>query len=114
MENRNRLVAAAEANLATGTAEREAAAAFGERLLKDATFGADKGYDAEVFVESSEAREIAPHVAINGTASKTGKARKTAVPPEIWRASPTPSASGCASTSKNRFGWSKTVGGLHR
>jgi transposase len=55
MENRNGLVAAAEATLATGTAEREAAAAFSQRLPKGATLGADKGYDAEAFVEGLRA-----------------------------------------------------------
>jgi transposase len=70
MENRNGLVAAAEATLATGTAEREAAAAFSQRLTKGATLGADKGYDAEAFVEGLKARGIEPHIAINGTVSK--------------------------------------------
>ena len=70
MENRNGLVAAAEATLATGTAEREAAAAFSQRLPFGATLGADKGYDAEAFVEGLKARGIEPHVAINGTVSK--------------------------------------------
>ena len=37
MENRNRLVAAAEATLATGTAEREAAARISQRLPKGAS-----------------------------------------------------------------------------
>ena len=83
MENRNGLVVAAEATLATGTAEREAAARLSERLRKGAALGADKGYDAEAFVEGLKEREIAPHVAINGTVSKTGKSRKTAVPPEV-------------------------------
>ena len=83
MENRNGLVAAAEATLATGTAEREAAAAFSQRLPKGATLGADKGYDAEAFVEGLKARGIEPHIAINGTVSKHGKARKTAVPSEV-------------------------------
>ena len=73
MENRNGLVAAAEATLATGTAEREAAAAFSQRLLKGAILGADKGYDAKAFVESLKARGIEPHIAINGTVSKHGK-----------------------------------------
>ncbi len=49
-----------------------------QRLPKGATLGADKGYDAEALVEGLKAREIAPHVAINGMVSKTGKARKTA------------------------------------
>ena len=69
--------------LATGTAEREAAAAFSERLPKGPTLGADKGYDAEAFVEGLKARGIEPHIAINGTVSKHGKARKTAVPSEV-------------------------------
>jgi transposase len=67
MENRNGLVAAAEATLATGTAEREAAAHMSQRLPKGATLGADKGYDAEAFVEGLRARGIVPHIAINGT-----------------------------------------------
>ena len=37
-----------------------------------ATLGADKGYDAEAFVEGLKARGIEPHVAINGTVSKHG------------------------------------------
>ena len=69
MENRNGLMAAAEATLATGTAEREAAAAFSQRLPFGATLGADKGYDAEAFDEGLKARAIEPHVAINGTLS---------------------------------------------
>ena len=103
MENRNGLVAAAEATLATGTAEREAAAAFSERLPKGATLGADKGYDAEAFVEGLKARGIAPHVAVNRTVSKTGKTRKTAVPSEVAARCPLgfrPGGSGCASASR--------------
>jgi hypothetical protein len=72
MENRNGLAAAAEATLATGTAEREAAARMSQRLPKGARLGAGKGYDAEAFVEGLKAREIEPHVAINGTVSKHG------------------------------------------
>jgi hypothetical protein len=74
---------AAEATLATGTAEREAAARASERLPEGATLGADKNYDAEAFVEGSAARGIESHVAINGTVSKHGEARKTAVSPEV-------------------------------
>jgi transposase len=81
MENRNGLVVGAEASLATGTAERDAAATFSERLPKGATLGADKNYDVEAFVEGLKARGIEPHVAINGTVSKHGKARKTAERP---------------------------------
>ena len=112
MENRNGLVAAAEATLATGTAEREAAAAFSQRLPKGATLGADKGYDAEAFVEGLKARGIEPHVAINGTVSKTGKARKTAVPPEIAASLRYAISQRLRKRIEEGFGWSKAVAGL--
>ena len=83
MENRNGLVVGAEATLATGTAEREAAARLTKDLLEGASLGADKNYDAEAFVEGLKKRGIEPHVAINGTVSKRGKVRKTAVPPQV-------------------------------
>ncbi len=92
------------------TAERAAAARMSERLPKGAALGVDKGYDVEAFVEGSKEREIAPHVAINGTVSKTGKVRKTAVPPEV------PASLGYAISLRLRkrieesFGWSKMAG----
>jgi transposase len=112
MENRNGLVAAAEATLATGTAEREAAAAFSQRLPKGATLGADKGYDAEAFVEGLKARGIEPHVAINGTVSKTGKARKTAVPPQVAASLRYAISQRLRKRIEEGFGWGKAVAGL--
>src|SRR5271165_3512616 len=112
MENRNGLVVAAEATLATGAAEREAAERLSERLPKGATLGADKGYDAEAFVEGLKEREIAPHVAINGTVSKTGKARKTAVPPEVAASLGYAISQRLRKRIEESFGWSKAVGGL--
>ena len=112
MENRNGLVVAAEATLATGTAEREAAARMSERLPKGATLGADKGYDAEAFVEGLKGRKIAPHVAITGTVSKTGKARKTAVPLEVAASLGYAVSQRLRKRIEECFGWSKTVGGL--
>jgi hypothetical protein len=47
MENRKGFVAAAEATLTTGTAQRDATAALSERLLEGATVG------AEAFIEAS-------------------------------------------------------------
>ena len=112
MENRNGLVAAAEATLATGTAEREAAAAFSQRLPKGATLGADKGHDAEAFVEGLKARGIEPHVAINGTVSKHGKARKAAVPSEVAASVRYAISQRLRKRIEEGFGWMKTVGGL--
>lgn len=112
MENRNGLVVGAEATLATGTAEREAAAAFSQRLPKGATLGADKGYDAEAFVEGLKGREIEPHIAINGTVSKLGLARKTAVPPQIAASLGYAISQRLRKRIEEGFGWTKTVGGL--
>ena len=69
MPNRNGL-AATEATLATGTAEREAAAAPSERLPKGPTLAAEKGYDAGAFVGDLKPRGLEPRTAINGTVSK--------------------------------------------
>jgi transposase len=51
MENRNGLAVGAEVTIATGTAERDAAATLTKDLPGGATLGADKNYDAEAFVE---------------------------------------------------------------
>ena len=112
MENRNGLVVAAEATLATGTAEREAAIALSERLPEGATLGADKNYDAEVFVEGLKARGIEPHVAINGTVSKNGTTRKTAVPSKVAASLRYAISQRRRKRIKECFGWGKTVGGL--
>jgi len=112
MENRSGLVVAAEATLATGTAEREAAARLSERLPEGATLGADKNYDAEAFVEGLKTRGIVPHVAINGTVSKTGKVRKTAVPNEVAASLGYAISQRLRKRIEESFGWSKTVGGL--
>jgi hypothetical protein len=112
MENRNGLVVAAEATMATGTAEREAAARLSERLPEGATLGADKNYDAAAFVEGLKARGIEPHVAINGTVSKNGVARKTAVPPEVAASLGYAVSQRLRKRIEESFGWSKTVGGL--
>ncbi len=112
MENRSGLVAAAEATLATGTAEREAAARLSERLPEGATLGADKNCDAEAFVEGLKARGIEPHVAINGTVSKTGKVRKTAVPNAVAASLGYAISQRLRKRIEESFGWGKTVGGL--
>jgi transposase len=112
MENRNGLVVAAEATMATGTAEREAAARLSERLPEGATIGADKNYDAEAFVEGLKSRRIEPHVAINGTVSKNGKARKTAVPNAVAASLGYAISQRLRKRIEECFGWSKTVGGL--
>lgn len=112
MENRNGLVVRAEATLATGTAEREAATRLSEQLPEGATLGADKNYDAEAFVEGLKAKGIKPHIAINGVVSKHGKVRKTAVPPELAESLGYALSQRVRKRIEEIFGWGKTVGGL--
>ena len=81
-------------------------------LAQGATLGADKGYDAEAFVEGLKARGIEPHVAINGTVSKHGKARKTAVPSEVAASVRYAISQRLRKRIEEGFGWTKTVGGL--
>jgi hypothetical protein len=66
-------VVAAEATLATGTAEREAAAALSEQLPEARRSAPTMNYDVQAFVQGLKARGIEAHVAINGTVSKNGK-----------------------------------------
>jgi len=114
MENRNGLAVAATVTHATGTAEREAALEMAEMLPAGATLGADKGYDAEAFVEELKTRKIVPHVAINGTVSKTGKVRKTAVPDDVAASDGYAVSLRCRKRIEEIFGWGKTTGGLHQ
>lgn len=80
MENRNGLAVDATLTHATGTAEREAALAMlDRRRRRGGTLGADKAYDVTDFVQALRQRGVTPHVAVNGTVSKLGKVRKTAV-----------------------------------
>lgn len=112
MENRNGLAVGGAVTHATGTGEREAASDLSASLAEGATLGADKGYDAAAFVEGLKERKIVPHVAINGTVSKTGKVRKTAVPPEV-AASPGYAISlRCRKRIEEIFGWIKTTAGF--
>lgn len=82
MENRNGLVVDAELTFATGLAEREATLAMLDRRSAKSrriTLAADKAYDVQAFVGELRARKVTPHIAVNGTVSKTGKVRKSAI-----------------------------------
>ncbi len=83
-DNRHGLIANAMVTQADGYAEREAAKVMisaARQALGDAdrevTLGADKGYDAQEFIDACVAMNVTPHVAQN----KAG--RKAAVPDEI-------------------------------
>ena len=120
MENRNGLIVDCELTRASGTAEREAALAMIKRSRKTAnrvvrktrvTLGADKGYDAEDFVLQLKDQNVTPHIAINGTVSKTGKLRKTAVDGRTTRHKGYGISQRCRKRIEESFGWAKTIGG---
>lgn len=110
-DNRHGLIANAMVTQADGYAEREAAKVMisaARQALGDAdrevTLGADKGYDAQEFIDACVAMNVTPHVAQN----KAG--RKAAVPDEIAQ------TEGYALSQRKRklieqgFGWANTVG----
>lgn len=110
--NRNGLAVDGAVTHATGTGEREAATELSAGLAEGATLGADKGYDVEAFVEELKSRQLVPHVAINGAVSKTGKARKTAVPPQVAQSPDYAISLRCRKRIEEIFGWVKTTAGF--
>lgn len=114
-DNRHGLIANAMVTQADGYAEREAAKAMisdARQALgnddREVTLGADKGYDAQEFIDACVAMKVTPHVAQN----KAG--RKSAVPDEIAQ------TEGYALSQRKRklieqgFGWAKTVGSIRQ
>ncbi len=114
-DNRHGLVVSALVSTADGHAEREAA----KVMLNDArqaavdpdteiTVGADKGYDAQEFIEACLEMKVTPHVAQNTSG------RRSAVPDVIAR------SEGYAVSQQKRklieqgFGWVKTVGRMRQ
>jgi transposase len=111
-ENRHGLVVEAGLTQATGTAEREAAAALIDAhapgSTRRLTLGADKAYDAAAFVADMRQKCVTPHVAQND------KGRCSAIDGRTTR------HAGYAQSQRKRklieeaFGWAKTIGGLAR
>lgn len=114
-DNRHGLIASALVTQADGYAEREAAKAMiqdARQVVPDEeieiTLGADKGYDAQEFIEACLAMGITPHVAQNTSG------RRSAVPDAIAQ------TDGYAVSQQKRklieqgFGWAKTVGGIRQ
>lgn len=115
MENRNGLVVDAELTLATGLAEREATLAMLDRRSAKSrriTLGADKAYDVEDFVRRLRERKVTPHIAINGSVSKTGKVRKTAIDKRTTHHPGYGISLRCRKRIEEVFGWIKTQAGF--
>ena len=115
MENRNGLAVAGDVTRASGTAERDTALDLidnhrpGRRRI---TVGGDKGFDVEDFVCALRAREVTPHIAIDGHLSKTGKPRKTAVDRRALRHAGYAISQRFRKRIEEVFGWIKTTGGV--
>ncbi len=114
MENRNGLAVDATLTQATGTAEREAALAMLDRRSsrRRITLGADKAYDVADFVGDLRQRKVTPHIAVQGTVSKTGKVRKTAIDQRTLRHIGYEISQRCRKRIEEIFGWVKKPGGL--
>jgi len=109
-ENRSGLVVAASVTLATGAAEREAAAAMigdlpaGERI----TLGADKAYDTADFVAEMRRLGMTPHVAQND------KRRRSAIDGRTTRHDGYKASLRIRKRIEEIFGWAQTVGGQRK
>ena len=114
MENRHGLIVDAQATVADGLAEREAATTLLSSHWRCApprhrTVGADKAYDTADFVDQARQMDVTPHVAQNHTrrggsaidartTRHVGYARSQHARPRIERA----------------FAWIKTIAGLRK
>ena len=113
-DNRHGMVVNAMVTRADGRAEREVANAMinDARQTRDdqktLTLGADKGYDAQEFIEALQQMNVLPHVAQNQSG------RKSAVPHAVA------ASEGYAISQQKRkrieqgFGWAKTVGHIRQ
>ena len=113
MENRNGLAIDATLTHATGTAEREATLVMlDRRTRKPITLGADKAYDVTDFVGDLRARGVTPHIAVNGTVSKQGVVRKTAIDAATRSSEGYAISQRCRKRIEEVFGWIKAAAGF--
>ncbi len=114
MENRNGLVVDSTLTHATGTAERDATLIMLDRSIcgRRITLGADKAYDVTDFIGQLRARNVTPHIAVNGTVYKTGKPRKTAIDGRTTRHSGYNISQRSRKRIEEVFGWAKSSAGM--
>jgi transposase len=119
MENRNGLAVGGLITAATGRGEREAALTLLDERKRSGriTLGADKAYDVRQFIDDLRARDVTPHIAVDGhirLASTSAKPRSSAVDARTTR------HAGYALSQRSRkrieeiFGWIKVSAGLAR
>jgi transposase len=111
MENRAGLIVNACLTPADGHAERTAALAMIEPLANrptGITLGADKGYDARVFVNELRAMNVRPHVTQNTNG------RRSAIDGRTTRHPGYAVSQRIRKRIEEAFGWMKTVGGQRK
>jgi transposase len=110
MENRNGLVVDTRTTTATGTAEREAAAAMVAELPRGqrVTLGTDKAYDTSDFVAGMRRLGVTPHVTQNT------KHRRSAIDGRSTRHGGYAVSLRVRKRIEEVFGWIKAVGGLRK
>ena len=111
MENRHGLLVDACLTQADGHAERVAALHMIEPHAdrpRTITLGADKGYDAEDFINELRSMRVTPHVARNLSG------RRSAIDGRTARHSGYAVSLRIRKRIEEAFGWIKTVGGLRK
>jgi transposase len=110
MENRNGLAVDVLVNLATGTAERDAAFAMAAEIPGDrrVTIGGDKNYDTAALIDDWRHLNVTPHVAQND------KRRCSAIDKRTTRHPGYQISQQKRKRVEEIFGWLKTVGGLRK
>ena len=111
MENRAGLIVNACLTPADGHAERNAALAMIEPLANrptGITLGADKGYDARVFVNELRAMNVRPHVTQNNNG------RRSAIDRRTTRHAGYAISQRIRKRIEEAFGWMKTVAGQRK
>ena len=114
MENRHGLIVDAQATVADGFAERQAATTmlsahwrFAPRRHR--TVGADKAYDTTDFVEQIRQLETTPHVAQNDT-----RRGESAIDARTTRHAGYAMSQQARPRIERAFGWLKTIAGLRK
>jgi transposase len=111
MENRHGLIVGAVATRASGRAQRLAALHLIEPHAGRAqrvTVGADKGFDAQDFVDDLRESNVTPHVARNDTS------RRSAIDGRTTRHPGYAASLRIRKRIEEAFGWAKTVAGLRK
>lgn len=110
-ENRNGLVVETEVEIASGTAERDAALEMIDRIegAHQITVAGDKAYDTKDFVRQTREKGATPHVAQN-----TNRPGGSAIDARTTRHSGYPVSQRKRKLVEEFFGWLKTVAGQRK